>query len=175
MRQECSGNEKQRAVEGQERASKVEESAKEAQEEEGWGMCGWHERNNEWGKGRETLSEREREQTGSSEESVRWKRQSLALYLLILFPGHIPWGFLFKYLMNNVPLVHSVDFVFVRPSGSSMCHREDPSQAAPPIRLDSTLNNLKNMSSNLEANKVFASHERYILCHLSCSAQEKQT
>lgn len=40
MRQECSGNEKQRAVEGQERASKVEESAKEAQEEEGWGMCG---------------------------------------------------------------------------------------------------------------------------------------
>lgn len=30
MRQECSGDEKQRAVEGQERASKVEESAKEA-------------------------------------------------------------------------------------------------------------------------------------------------
>lgn len=40
MRQECSGDEKQRAVEGQERASKVEESAKEAREEEGWGCVG---------------------------------------------------------------------------------------------------------------------------------------
>lgn len=82
--------------------------------------CRWHERNKEWGKGRERVSERE--QTGSSEESVRWKRQSLALYLLILFPGHIPRGILFKYLMNIVPLVHSVDFIFARSSSSRLRH-----------------------------------------------------
>lgn len=81
MRQECSGNEKQRAVEGQERASKVEESAKEAREEEGWGMCGWHERNNEWGKGRETLSERERESKQARQKNQSGERDNPSLFI----------------------------------------------------------------------------------------------
>lgn len=101
------------------------------------GRCRWHERNKEWAKGRERMTERE--QTGSSEESVRWKRQSLALYLLIPFPGHIPWGSLFKYLINIVPLVHSVDFIFARSSGSRLRHstpENTPFLAASPVPSD---------------------------------------
>ena len=84
MRQEC-GEERERR-EGAERASKVEESAIEAGEKggresgrggkrgggergRGGGGCRWYERNKELGKGRERVTERE--QTGSSEESVR--------------------------------------------------------------------------------------------------------
>ena len=68
MRQECSEERERR--EGAERASKVEESAIEAGGNRGvGGGCRWYERNKELGKGRERVTERE--QTGSSEESVR--------------------------------------------------------------------------------------------------------
>lgn len=65
--------------------------------------------------------------------------------------------------MNNVPLVHSVYFVFVRPFGSSVRHAEDPSQAPSPAPLDSAQQSEK-MSRNMKVNSTLrefiASHEK---------------
>lgn len=99
------------------------------------GDCRWHEWNKEWEEGRERVAERE--QTGSSEESVRWKRQLLALYLLVLFPGHIPWDMSLKYLMNVMALVHRVDSEFGRSLGSRLC--QSPSESNSAVRSDQSI------------------------------------
>lgn len=93
-----------------------EKRGKKWQEKSGVAGGRWHGWRGVKLRGREWESKQ-----GCQEESVKLKRQAFALYLLILFPGHFPWGKPLKYLMKSGAQVHGVGSIFARSLGSRQC------------------------------------------------------